>query len=183
MRDDGGNGDQADVDTDVDHRADGDYDGVHAERNQADTDVDNDVDHRADVDGTEPSNLQQRHQRDGPERNQADTDLLLYPDLRLKGIAFTKIYLAELERKGKFPKRVRLGGPTAKAYGWVRAEIDAYLAEQIAARDEPPAEGNAQTARMTWAQIRPRGPGSMRKRRKRRRATTQSKQQSEVITA
>lgn len=38
-----------------------------------------------------------------------------------------------MERDGKFPKRIRLGGA---ACGWLAAEIDAWLEKKKAARNE-----------------------------------------------
>lgn len=38
----------------------------------------------------------------------------------------------KLEKAGKFPKRVKLGG---YAVGWLKSEIDAWLADCIAQRD------------------------------------------------
>jgi hypothetical protein len=43
-----------------------------------------------------------------------------------------------LERAGKFPKRVPIG---AARYGYIEAEIDAYIAALIAARDAGPPVG------------------------------------------
>ena len=37
------------------------------------------------------------------------------------------------EKAGRFPRRVRLG---PQSVGWVEAEIDAYLEQLVAARDE-----------------------------------------------
>jgi prophage regulatory protein len=60
--------------------------------------------------------------------------IILYPDLKSKkGIAHSKTQLWRLERMGKFPKRVSL---SPGRHGWVEAEIDRFIAERIAARDE-----------------------------------------------
>ena len=37
------------------------------------------------------------------------------------------------EKAGRFPRRVRLG---PQSVGWVEAEIDAYLEQLVAARDD-----------------------------------------------
>jgi prophage regulatory protein len=59
--------------------------------------------------------------------------ILRYPELKsLKGIPFSRQYLDVLVDKGRFPKPVYLG-PMTK--GWVEAELDAWLAERIAARN------------------------------------------------
>ena len=51
-----------------------------------------------------------------------------------KGICFSREHLRRLELSGKFPKRIRLaeGGDF---YGYVEAEVDAYLASRAAARE------------------------------------------------
>jgi prophage regulatory protein len=48
-----------------------------------------------------------------------------------KGINFTNPYRLELEAKGKFPKRVKLG---ERKYGYIEDEIDAWLKERAALR-------------------------------------------------
>jgi prophage regulatory protein len=53
--------------------------------------------------------------------------------LREKGIRWTRQYLGRLERRGQFPKRVRLGPNTV---GWPEAEIDAWIADKVKARGE-----------------------------------------------
>lgn len=60
--------------------------------------------------------------------------IIIYQDLKpKKGIDLSKTQLWRLERAGKFPKRVQL---SPGRHGWVEAEIDALIAERIAARDE-----------------------------------------------
>ena len=49
-----------------------------------------------------------------------------------KGIDFCNVYRHELEQKGKFPKRVRLG---VKKYGYLESEIDDWLKQRAAMRD------------------------------------------------
>lgn len=48
------------------------------------------------------------------------------------GIPFSRTHLANLERQEKFPKRVSLG---AHRVAWVIHEIEAWIADRIAARD------------------------------------------------
>jgi prophage regulatory protein len=58
-----------------------------------------------------------------------------YADLApLKGIHFSREHLRRLEAAGRFPKRVKLadGG---EHFAWVEAELDAYIAERMAARE------------------------------------------------
>jgi predicted DNA-binding transcriptional regulator AlpA len=71
----------------------------------------------------------------------------LLPERRLKvklippkaladlGIGFSHPYRLQLERQGRFPKRIRIteGGRT---YGYDSAEVDEYLEWRAAARDE-----------------------------------------------
>jgi len=58
--------------------------------------------------------------------------LISYDDLATKGICYSKPHLWRLEKQNKFPKRVPIG---AARYGYVEAEIDAYVDGLIAARD------------------------------------------------
>jgi prophage regulatory protein len=58
--------------------------------------------------------------------------LLRFPQLKSKGIPWTRMHLDRLERAGSFPKRVHLGSNTV---GWVEDEIDAHVAAKVAARD------------------------------------------------
>jgi prophage regulatory protein len=51
----------------------------------------------------------------------------------LKGVRFCNPYRLELEAAGKFPKRVKLG---ARRYGYIEAEIDRWLEERAASRQE-----------------------------------------------
>lgn len=58
--------------------------------------------------------------------------LIAHEDLKSKGIPYSKPHLWRLERDKKFPKRVPIG---ASRYGYVEAEIDAYVDKLIKARD------------------------------------------------
>ena len=42
-------------------------------------------------------------------------------------------WLDKLEKQGKFPKRVKLG---EKAVAWVEDEVDAWLKQKVAERDQ-----------------------------------------------
>jgi prophage regulatory protein len=58
--------------------------------------------------------------------------LLLFRDLEAtRGIDFSRRYLHTLEAQNKFPRRVKMG---EHRVAWVESEIDAYLAEMMAAR-------------------------------------------------
>ena len=60
--------------------------------------------------------------------------VLSYDELRnLKGVRFSRVHLWRLEKDGKFPKRVRL---SANRHGWSDEEIDGWIAERMAARNE-----------------------------------------------
>ena len=53
--------------------------------------------------------------------------------LRAKGIKFSRQHLHRLIAAQKFPKPVKLGENTN---AWPESEIDQYLADRIAARDQ-----------------------------------------------
>jgi prophage regulatory protein len=59
-------------------------------------------------------------------------DLLTYPQLRQKGVPYTRMHLRRLERAGGFPRRVPL---SEQRVAWVAAEIDAWIKARIAKRD------------------------------------------------
>jgi prophage regulatory protein len=60
--------------------------------------------------------------------------LLGYRDLKpLKGIPYSDEWIRELIKKGKFPRRIQLGG---KRVGFVESEIDEWLKARAAERDE-----------------------------------------------
>jgi prophage regulatory protein len=60
--------------------------------------------------------------------------LIPYEALKAKCIMYSKPHLWRLEKAGKFPKRVPIG---ASRYGYLEAEVDAWINARIAARDEP----------------------------------------------
>ena len=60
--------------------------------------------------------------------------MLSYRDLKpLKGIPYSDEWIRELIKKGKFPRRVQVGG---KRVGFVESEIDEWLKARAAERDE-----------------------------------------------
>jgi prophage regulatory protein len=59
--------------------------------------------------------------------------LLDYQSLRAKGFPYSRTHLWRLVKVGKFPKPVKLGDGARNA--WVEEEIDALIAERMAARD------------------------------------------------
>jgi prophage regulatory protein len=59
--------------------------------------------------------------------------LLTYRDLKpLKGIPYSDEWIRELIKRGKFPRRVQLGG---KRVGFIESEIDEWLKDRVAERD------------------------------------------------
>jgi prophage regulatory protein len=58
--------------------------------------------------------------------------LLSYDDLRARGIRFSRVHLARLEREGLFPQRIRFGAGNFIA--WLEDEIDRFLEDRAAAR-------------------------------------------------
>jgi prophage regulatory protein len=54
--------------------------------------------------------------------------------LRARGISYTPVHIARLEKKGLFPKHVMV---TANRSGWILAEVEEYLKSRVAARDDP----------------------------------------------
>ncbi|MCW8309113.1 AlpA family phage regulatory protein [Acidiphilium sp. PA] len=54
-----------------------------------------------------------------------------YPELKDRGIPWTRVHLGRLVRAGEFPPPVNLGG---NSIAWVEAEIDAWAAERAASR-------------------------------------------------
>ena len=63
--------------------------------------------------------------------------ILSYDDLKPKGIPHSKVQLWRLERQSKFPKRVSL---STNRFGWVEAEVDAWIKAKIAERDATTSE-------------------------------------------
>ena len=58
--------------------------------------------------------------------------LLTFNELKsVKGIPFTRRHIDRLEDNGEFPVRVAIG---QHRVAWVESEIDAHIAERLAAR-------------------------------------------------
>jgi predicted DNA-binding transcriptional regulator AlpA len=75
--------------------------------------------------------------------NVIGSKLLRFAELKsVKGIPFTRRHIARLEDDGDFPVRVKIG---QHCIGWVESEIDAHVAELIAAR--PPRKTAGSTPR------------------------------------
>ena len=72
--------------------------------------------------------------------------LLLFPELRERGVPLGRRHVDRLEAEGKFPKRVPIG---MRRVGWVAAEIDDWVNAAISARAQQPENRGSQTARST----------------------------------
>ena len=59
--------------------------------------------------------------------------LLDHEGLKAKGIHYSKIQLWRLWKAKKFPAPIKIG---KARNAWVEAEVDAWIAERIRARDE-----------------------------------------------
>jgi prophage regulatory protein len=55
------------------------------------------------------------------------------PGLRKRGIRWTRQYIMRLEKRGKFPKRLRVG---ANSVEWLAHEIDDWISARTAERDQ-----------------------------------------------
>ena len=56
----------------------------------------------------------------------------------LHKIGISKTTLQTLMDAGQFPKPVKLGGPDARAVGWVDSEVQDWIDQKIAERDSMP---------------------------------------------
>ena len=62
--------------------------------------------------------------------------IIRYQDLdALKGIRWSRVHVARLEKDGRFPMHIDVGDATV---GWIESEVDAWIADRIAARDAKP---------------------------------------------
>jgi prophage regulatory protein len=61
-----------------------------------------------------------------------DMRFIHYDGLRERGIRYSRAHLWRMEKHGKFPRLVKLGGHTI---GWVESEIDQHILDRIAERD------------------------------------------------
>jgi prophage regulatory protein len=51
-------------------------------------------------------------------------------------VPYTPQHILRLEKKGKFPKRIRVG---ENRVAWLLSDIEKFIADRVAARDRPPA--------------------------------------------
>jgi prophage regulatory protein len=61
----------------------------------------------------------------------AGAQLVAYPQLIDFGVPFSRMHISRMEKAGKFPMHIKLGG---KSIAWVRDELDAWLAQRMKAR-------------------------------------------------
>jgi len=59
---------------------------------------------------------------------------LLRPKDAATKVGLSRMHLYRLERAGRFPRRVRLG---VASVGWLEHEVDSWIAERAAERDQP----------------------------------------------
>jgi prophage regulatory protein len=62
-----------------------------------------------------------------------DIFILRWSEVSIRTGFRSKSHVEELERRGKFPRSVKIG---VRAKGWVKGEIDAWLVARIAARED-----------------------------------------------
>lgn len=63
------------------------------------------------------------------------TKLITKKQLRAM-VPYTPQHILRLEKKGKFPKRIRVG---ENRVAWLLSDIEKFIADRVAARDRPPA--------------------------------------------
>lgn len=85
------------------------------------------------TDGQALSTLPQRS-RDLPAAGPVTATLLSRADLQALGIRYSNPHLLQLEREGKFPKRLTLS-PAKVA--WLRSEVVAWIELKTSERDHP----------------------------------------------
>jgi prophage regulatory protein len=56
--------------------------------------------------------------------------------LKAKGIRYSAVHLARLEKNSEFPKRIKVG---LNRIGWIESEIDQWIEQRVAERDAPDA--------------------------------------------
>jgi prophage regulatory protein len=52
-----------------------------------------------------------------------------------EAVLYSPQHIDRLEKAGKFPKRIQLG---PNRVGWIESEVDEWLSQRIANRDNPP---------------------------------------------
>jgi prophage regulatory protein len=60
--------------------------------------------------------------------------VLLYPDLKSRGIPYSREHVRRRERDGTFPMHIELG---EGRIAWIEQEIDAWLTERAEQRNTP----------------------------------------------
>lgn len=60
--------------------------------------------------------------------------ILRFPEVRTRIGGYSRVHVDRLEKAGKFPKRIQIGG---NAVGWDEAEIEAWINSRKDARHQP----------------------------------------------
>jgi prophage regulatory protein len=60
--------------------------------------------------------------------------LVSYPQLKLRGIPYSRSHLRRLEASGQFPPHVTLGEGLGALIAWPEHEVDGWIAEKMARR-------------------------------------------------
>ena len=68
---------------------------------------------------------------DGLPMQKKTGNLLRYPGLKARGVPYTAEHLARLEKKGLFPRRLKL---SHRCVAWIEDEINDWVAALAAAR-------------------------------------------------
>jgi prophage regulatory protein len=60
--------------------------------------------------------------------------LVSYPQLKSRGIPYSRSHLRRLEASGQFPRHVTLGEGLGALIAWPEHEVDGWIAEKMARR-------------------------------------------------
>ena len=70
---------------------------------------------------------------DLPGRSVAPVAQLITMSTLLETVPFSRQHILRLEKRGRFPRRIRLGD---NRVAWLRSEIEAWIASRVAERDD-----------------------------------------------
>lgn len=59
--------------------------------------------------------------------------LIAFDELRVKGIPYSRAQIWRLEKSGKFPRHIKLGGGNRSA--WLESELNNWISQRITERD------------------------------------------------
>jgi prophage regulatory protein len=80
--------------------------------------------------------------------NNISLRVLTLPDLRAKGIPFSRTHIGRLVARGEFPAPFRLGAMTL---AWRESDIDSWILQRIASGNEIPEDIRATAVRAAKA--------------------------------